>query len=167
MNSLEEMFEHKLRQQYYAETQLVDELDHMARRADNDKLSDGFADHRDETREHVSRLEAVFDEIGSTPAPTEDAVIDGIREEREEIDESIDDPGMRDMGYMVGGMETERVEMTGYEGLMLMANRLDYGSGVTDPLEANRDEEKSAFRELESMSEASEMKSFWDRITPS
>ncbi|WP_247728928.1 ferritin-like domain-containing protein [Halovivax limisalsi] len=167
MNSLEDMFEHKLRQLYYAETQLVDELDHMARRAENDKLSDGFADHREETREHVSRLESVFDEIGSTPAPTEDAVIDGIKRERESMDDSIDDPGMRDMAYMTGGKMTERVEMTSYEGLLLMADRLDYDDAVTDPLEANHEEEKSAYRELDAMATGSEMKSFWEKIVPS
>ncbi|WP_254863231.1 ferritin-like domain-containing protein [Halovivax gelatinilyticus] len=167
MHSLEDMFEQKLRQQYYAETQLVEELDHMARRASNDRLSDGLAEHRDETREHVSRLESVFDEIGSTPAPTEDAVVDGMKRERESMDDAIDDDGMRDMAYMIGGMTTERVEMTGYEGLLMMANRLEYDDAITDPLEANHDEEESAYRELEAMSTASDMKAFWERITPS
>ena len=167
MHSLDDLFEHKLRQQYYAETQLVDQLDHMARRAENDRLSDGLAEHRDETREHVSRLESVFDEIGATPAPSEDAVIDGLKREREAMDDAIDDDGMRDIGYMVGGMMTERVEMTGYEGLLMMAKRLDYDDAITDPLEANHDEEQSAYRELEAMSTASDMKAFWDRLTPS
>ena len=167
MHSLDDLFEHKLRQQYYAETQLVDQLDHMARRAENDRLSDGLAEHRDETREHVSRLESVFDEIGATPAPSEDAVIYGLKREREAMDDAIDDDGMRDIGYMVGGMMTERVEMTGYEGLLMMAKRLDYDDAITDPLEANHDEEQSAYRELEAMSTASDMKAFWDRLTPS
>lgn len=167
MNSLDEMFEHKLRQMYYIETQLVDDLDQMAMKASNDKLSQGLADHRDETREHVSRLETVFDEIGATPAPTEDAVLDGIEMERESMEKEIQDDDMLDMGYMVGGMMTERVEMTGYEGLLMIAKRLDYGSAITDPLEANHDEEKSAYRELDALSTASDMKTFWDRITPS
>ena len=167
MNTLEEMFEHKLRQMYYVETQLVDDLDRMAMKAGNDKLSQRLADHRDETREHVSRLETVFDEIGSTPAPTEDAVLDGIRAEREEMEDSIDDKDMLDMGYMVGGMTTERVEMTGYEGLLMLADRMEYGTSVTGPLEANHDEEESAYRELDAMSTSSDMKAFWDRITPS
>ena len=62
---------------------------------------------------------------------------------------------------------TERVEMTGYEGLLMMAKRLDYDDAITDPLEANHDEEQSAYRELEAMSTASDMKAFWDRLTPS
>lgn len=167
MNSLEDVFEHKLRKQYYAETQLVDELDHMARQADNDRLSDGFAEHREETREHVSRLERVFEGIGTTPAPTEDAVIDGLHEERSELDDTIDDRSMLDMSYMTAGMMTERVEMTAYDGLLMMAKRLDYDDAITNLLEANRDEEESAFRTLETMSTASDMKAFWDRITPS
>lgn len=167
MNTLEEMFEHELRQMYYVETQLVDDLDQMAMKAGNDELSQGLADHRDETREHVSRLETVFDEIGSTPAPTEDAVMDGIRAEREEMEHSIDDKDMLDMGYIVGGMMTERVEMTGYDGLLMLADRMEYGTSVTEPLEANHDEEESAYRELDRMTASSDMTAFWDRITPS
>ncbi|WP_290818602.1 DUF892 family protein [Halovivax sp.] len=167
MNTLEELFEHKLRQMYYVETQLVEDLDQMAMKAGNDELSQRLADHRDETREHVSRLETVFDEIGSTPAPTEDAVLDGIRAERDELEGSIEDKDMLDMGYMVGGMMTERVEMTGYEGLLMLADRLEYGTSVTEPLEANHDEDETAYREVDAMTTSSDMKAFWDRITPS
>lgn len=166
LDSLEGMFEHKLRQMYYVETQLVDDLDQMAMRASNDKLSQGFADHRDETREQVSRLETVFDEIGATPAPTEDPVLDAIETERETMEDQIQDDDMLDMAYMVGGMMTERVEMTGYEGLLMLAKRLEYDGAITDPLEANHGEEQSAYRELDAMSTASDMKQFWDRITP-
>ena len=167
IDSLDELFEHKLRQLYYVETQLVDDLDQMAMHASNDRLSEGFADHRDETREQVSRLEAVFDEIGVTPAPTEDRVLDAIEAERESLEDEIDDEDMLDMAYITGGMMTERVEMTGYEGLLMIAKRMEFDGAVTDHLEANYDEEQAAYRELDAMTTASDMKTFWDRITPS
>ena len=167
MQSLGDLFERKLRQQYYAETRLVDELDQVATNAKNDRLSEGMATHREETRQHVSRLESVFAEIGATPAPVEDAVIDGIISEREQLEDEIDDPDMLDLGYVVGGMTAERVEMTGYEGLMMIADQLDYDAAITDRLEANYEDEEATYQELEAMSTASEMESFWDRITPS
>ena len=167
MQSLGDLFERKLRQQYYAETRLVDELDQVAENAKNDRLSEGMATHREETRQHVSRLESVFEEIRATPSPIEDAVIDGIIRERERLEDEIDDPDMLDLGYVVGGMAAERVEMTGYEGLLMIADQLGYDAAITDRLEANYEDEEAIYRELEAMSTASEMESFWDRITPS
>lgn len=166
IDSPADLFEHKLRQLYYVETQLVDQLDRMAMTAENDKMSARLADHRDETREHVSRLETVFDEIGVPPAPIEDPVMDAIASEREEYEAELGGD-MRDLSYMIGGMLTERVEMTGYEGLLMLAERLEYDDAIIDPLEANHDDEESAYRELDAMATASDMKSFWERITPS
>ncbi|MCU4924572.1 DUF892 family protein [Halobacteria archaeon AArc-dxtr1] len=167
LNTLEDMFEHALRQMYYVETQLVEALDEMAINATNDRISEGFAEHREETREHVSRLEDVFDEIGATPAPTEDAVFDGLETERQTLEEQIEDDELLNMAYIGAGMHTERIEMTGYENLLMLSKKLGHDSAVTDLLEANHDEEQSTYRELDAMATASDMKAFWDRITPS
>ncbi|MFC6718088.1 ferritin-like domain-containing protein [Natrialbaceae archaeon GCM10025810] len=166
-DSLDELFVHKLRQQYYVETQLVETLDEMAINASNDRVSEGFADHRDETREQVTRLEECFDAIDVPPAPTEDAVFDGLEAERQKMEEELTDDEMLNMSYVTAGMMTERVEMTAYEGLLLIAKKLDYDDPVTNSLQANHDEEQSAYRELDAMTTDSEMKTLWDRITPS
>ena len=59
IDDLEELFHHKLAQLYYTEQELVETLDEMAINATNDRMAAGFADHRDETRTHVRRLEDV------------------------------------------------------------------------------------------------------------
>ncbi len=71
------------------------------------------------------------------------------------------------MVYLNAGMMTERVEMTAYEGLTTIAEQLELGDDVKRPLESNYDEEQSAFRELETLATAKDMKSLWDRLTPS
>lgn len=57
--------------------------------------------------------------------------------------------------------------MTGYESLLMLADRMEYGTSVTGPLEANLDDEESAYDELDAMTSSSEMTAFWERITPS
>ncbi|WP_254768663.1 ferritin-like domain-containing protein [Salinilacihabitans rarus] len=167
INDLHELFVHKLRQVYYVETQLVETLDEMAINATNDRISRGFADHREETREQVRRLEQVFDAVDVTPAPTEKPIFDALETERQRMEGEITDDDLLNSSYLVAGMTTERIEMTAYEGLLMLARKLDYGGDVTDPLQQNLDEEQSAYRELDAMATASDLKSLWDRITPS
>ncbi|TYL38783.1 hypothetical protein CV102_09725 [Natronococcus pandeyae] len=167
IDTLHELFVHKLRQQYYIEQELVETLDEMAINATNDRMSQGFADHRDETRTQVQRLEEVFDALGERPETQDVPVLDALEEERQTYERQIEDDDLLDMVYLNAGMMTERIEMTAYEGLSMMATELELDDEVHKPLESNYDEEKSAYRELDTLATASEMKSIWDRLTPS
>ncbi|WP_408960132.1 ferritin-like domain-containing protein [Natrinema sp. 74] len=167
MNDLHELFVHKLAQQYYVEQELVETLDEMARNTTNDRMSQGFADHRDETRTQVQRLEDVFAAM-DRPAEAQDApILDGLEEDRRQLEAEIEDDELLNMVYLNAGMMTERIEMTAYEGLTTIAEQLELGNDVQTPLESNYDEEKSTFRELEALATAKDMKSLWDRLTPS
>lgn len=159
INDVEDMFRHQLEQMYYTEKRLVDTLEEMAREADNDKLQRGFADHRDETREQVQRLEDAFRALGREPRESQSRVLDALREEHDEFVEQSADPHLRDLFDMQAGMKTERFEITSYEGLLVLAKKLDLDDDVTDPLEDNLSEEKSALRELEGLSKGSKLKS--------
>ncbi len=167
IDTVHQLFVHKLGQQYYVERELIDTLDEMALNASNDRMSRGFADHRDETRTQVERIEDAFDALGERPEAREDPVLDALETERRTLEDQITDDDLLDMVYLNAGMMTERVEMTAYEGLSMLATELELGNDVQTPLEANYDEEKSAYRELDTLSTASEMKSLWDRLTPS
>ncbi|ELY66455.1 YciE/YciF ferroxidase family protein [Natronococcus jeotgali] len=167
ITGLRDLFVYKLRQQYYVEQELVDALDEMSRNTGNDRLSQGFADHRDETRTQVQRLEDVFDALDVRPETEDMPVLDALEEERRTLERQIDDEDLLDMVYLNAGMMTERFEMTTYEGLSMLATELELSDDAQAPLESNYDEEKSAYRELNTLSTASEMKSLWDRLTPS
>lgn len=164
IETLHELFVDELREAYYAETQLVDELDHMAMRASNDKISEGFADHREETRTQVERLESAFAALDRQPEQRESPVLDALVEERERFESLIDDDDLLDIVYLGAGMKTERIEMTMYEGLLMNAGKLDLSDDVTDLLDENHDEEKRTFEELRSLSGGSELKSLLGRL---
>ncbi|MDQ2051892.1 DUF892 family protein [Natronolimnohabitans sp. A-GB9] len=147
------------------EQELVETLDEMAINATNDRMSEGFADHRDETRTQVQRLEDVFAALDRPAERREAPILDALEAERSTLESVIEDDDLLDMAYMNAGMMTERIEMTAYEGLTSMAGQLDYDDEVRKPLESNYDEEQSAYRELSAMETASDMKSLWDRLT--
>lgn len=164
IETLQDLFVDELREAYYVETNLEGELDHMAMRASNDSISTGFADHRDETRMQIERLESAFAALDLQPEERRSPVLDALVEERERFEELIDDDDLLDIVYLGAGMKTERVEMTMYEGLLMNARKLDLSDDVTDPLDENHDEEKQTFEELRSLSGGSELKSLLGRL---
>ncbi len=68
--------------------------------------------------------------------------------------------------YLGAGIKTERIEITTYDSLLTAADRLEYGSEVTDPLEANKRSEDKTLGKLQTLSKASELKSLWEKLTP-
>lgn len=164
IGSLHDLFVDELRGAYYVETRLVDELDHMATRTSNDKISTGFADHRDETREQVDRVEEAFRALDEPPEERSVPVLDALVEERERYEGMIDDADLLDIVYLGAGMKTERIEMTMYEGMLMNARKLDLSDDVTDPLGQNQDEEERTFNELKTLSGGSQLKSMLNRL---
>ena len=56
------------------------------------------------------------------------------------------------------------MEISGYEGLLLLANRIGYDDDVTDPLEDDLSTEKSTLRQLEGLSKGSKVKSMLGKL---
>lgn len=166
LDTLEDMFVYQLEEMYYIENRLVDALDEMASDATNDKLQEGFEEHREETREHVRRVEEAFDAMGREPNRRESMVLDALIRERQQFHQEARDEHLRDLFDTVAGIKTERVEITGYQGLLVLANKLDLDDDVTDPLQDNLSSEKSALRELEALSKGSKLKAMIGKLTP-
>lgn len=153
IETLNDLYVQELRKLYHIETELVDVLDEMARDAGNDDISDAFAEHGDETSDQVDRLERAFEAINQRPEQQRSPVFDGLVEDKREFLDSSSDQDLQDMYYLGAGMMTERVEISGYEGALMLADRLDLDREATEPLETNLDEEQSTLKELETVAE--------------
>lgn len=165
IETMQDLFMHELRTMYYVENQLVEALDEMAEMATNDRVSTAFADHRDETEEHVERLERVFEELGAQPEQETSHVLDGLIEERQMADSAIMNEDLRNMFYLGAGMKTERIEVTSYESMLLMADKMNMEDDIVEPLEENLDDEKDALSQLNTLSTGSKLKSLFDKLT--
>lgn len=164
LDTAEDLFEYELRGAYYAERQLVDMLDELQTSATEADLVDGFADHRDETVEHVERLERVFALLDLEPRERTVPTVDALREEKREADAESNDEAVQNALYNHVGRKAERLELTAYEGLLALADALDVDDEAVDLLAQNRDEDRDALDELESVSEGGEFESFVDRL---
>jgi ferritin-like metal-binding protein YciE len=66
-SELKEIFVDELRDIYSAETQLVKALPKMAKAAESNDLRGGFEKHLEQTKEHVARLEQIFEGLEEKP----------------------------------------------------------------------------------------------------
>ena len=167
VRDLEDHFVYDLEAVYDMEIKLVDALGEMAQKATNDNISQGFAKHREETEEHVRRVEEAFEALGREANRRDNHVVDGLLEETEQFEERVSDETLRDLHYLNAGMKTERVEMTAYEGVIMVAEKAQLGDDVTGPLEDNLDEEEKTFRKLQGLSTGSDLKTLWEKLTGS
>jgi ferritin-like metal-binding protein YciE len=164
--SLQDLFVHEIRGVYHMEQQLVDALDEMADRATDEELSEAFADHRNETDVHVARIQQVFQEMDVPVEARENPIVEALDRERRTVEGAVQDDDLLNLFYLGAGMKAERIELTTYDNLLRIADRLDLHDEVTDPLEQNRDSEERAMRTLEKQSKRSGLKSLWERFSP-
>src|SRR5260370_33889636 len=96
IKSMDDLFVHTLRDIYYAENQILKSLPDMIDKAANPKLKQGFQAHLNETKNHVKRLEQVF-QLEAQPVQSVDCpAIDGILEEADDLMGEITDKNVPD-----------------------------------------------------------------------
>jgi ferritin-like metal-binding protein YciE len=98
-SKLQGFFVDQLQDIYWAEQKLVKTLPKLEEAASSNELKQAFNSHLQETRNHVSRLEKVFDIVGAPAEAKKCHAIAGIADEGEEIiDETEDNTAQRDVG---------------------------------------------------------------------
>ena len=68
LNSLQDLFLDEIKDLHNAEKQIIATLPKMARKATNPELKSAFEEHLEQTKNHVTRLEQVFESIGEKVA---------------------------------------------------------------------------------------------------
>lgn len=176
VETLQDLFEVELRKAYSIETTLVDELavleddvradalDELRVRDLHDALAEAIAAHREETEQHVERLEAAFEALDSQPEGRSIPALDGLIEEKELFNNVVLNDGLRPLYYLGASRAIEQLEITTYDRLLQLAEHLDVPGAVTDALEANREDEQETLRALESLAEGDEVESLLDAM---
>jgi ferritin-like metal-binding protein YciE len=141
---LQEFFIDQLQDIYWAEQKLVKTLPKMEDAANSNELKQAFNSHMQETRNHVSRLEKVFDLLGEPAEAKKCHAMAGITDEGEEIiDETEDNTAQRDVGLIFAGQKAEHYEIASYGGLVQLARTLGYVD-IAEILGVTLAEEKKA-----------------------
>ena len=153
IGTLEDLFIHTLQDIYYAENKIVKSLPKMIKKSHDARLKKGLEDHLEETREHVTRLEQVFEQVGVKPKAIDCPAIDGILEEADEVTGETAGKVL-DAAIIAAAQAVEHYEMTRYGTLIAWAKQLGHDDSAS-LLAETLAEEKAADEKLTSVAESS------------
>jgi ferritin-like metal-binding protein YciE len=143
-SKLQEFFVDQLQDIYWAEQKMVKTLPKLSEAARSSELKYAFDSHLQETKNHVSRLEKIFDLIGEPAHSKKCHAMAGITEEGEDIiDETEENTAQRDVGLIFAGQKAEHYEIATYGGLVQLAKTLGY-TDAAELLGVTLAEEKKA-----------------------
>ncbi len=146
-SQLMKLFETELKDIYWAEKALTKAIPKMIKKATSEELINALETHLEETMEHVSRVEHVFELIEKKAVAKKCEAMDGLLKEATEIMEECEQGSMRDAGIISAGQKVEHYEIATYGTLRQFAETL----GLTEAaelLEATLEEEKMADEKL-------------------
>ncbi len=143
-SELEKFFVDELKDIYWAEKHLVKTLPKMSKAASTQELKAAFMDHLEETKEHVNRLEQVFELMGQKAQAKKCDAMAGITEEGNGIIEETEaGTATRDVGLILAGQKVEHYEISTYGGLAQLASTLGH-EDAAKILRMTLEEEKKA-----------------------
>jgi len=147
-------FTDELKDIYWAEKKLVKSLPKLQKAATNEELRNAFAEHLEQTKEHVTRIEQVFELLGEKAQAKKCDAMEGLTKEAESIIEDTEDgTSTRDVGLIMAAQKAEHYEIATYGGLVQLANTLGLGD-VSNLLQATLDEEKETDQTLTEIAES-------------
>jgi ferritin-like metal-binding protein YciE len=151
--TLQELFEHELRDIYDAEHKLVRALESMAKKTPDESLAQGFRGHRDATKEQIKRVEQVFKLLDKKPRRETCRGINGLIAEFTKFvkDEDPSDEVLNT--FAIGAaLKVENYEIVAYESLLRLTNSIGLQDAI-DPLRRNLLEERSTAGQLEAFAD--------------
>jgi ferritin-like metal-binding protein YciE len=113
---------------------------------------EAFEAHLGQTKNHVKRVEQVFQMHGTQPKQVDCPAIDGIIEEADEVGGEIEDKNVLDAALIASAQAVEHYEMTRYGTLIAWAKTLGRAD-CAQVLQPNLAEEKAAGEKLTTLAE--------------
>jgi len=150
MQTIEELFEHELKDMYGAETSLLDALEQMANESADREIKRGFTQHRRETQGQIKRLDKIFRSLGQKPEAETCPGIEGLIKEKKVFMRERPTPELLEFYNIGASQKVERYEITSYENLIDLAEKLGMRDAV-ELLEQNLQEEEAALNKLKAL----------------
>ena len=150
METIEELFEHELQDIYSAEQSLVDALEQMANESSDREIRKGFTQHRKETQGQIKRLEKIYKTLGRKPESSSCPGIEGLIKEKKAFMREKPSDELLEFYNIGAAQKTERYEITAYEGLIDMADKLGMLDAV-ELLEQSLQEEEATLNKLKAI----------------
>lgn len=123
--TLNDLFQHALKDMYYAEKKIYKSLPKMISAAQDAALKDALSAHRDETAHQIEVLEQVFEKIGQRAKAEKCDAIDGILDEAAGLLEDFGGTAAADAAIIFSCQAVEHYEITRYGSMVAYARALD------------------------------------------
>ena len=123
-NGLRELYLDELRDIHNAESQLVKALPKMAKASSSDELREGFEQHLEQTKEHVERLEQIFEAMDESPKGKKCVGMEGLVKEGSEIMDEDFEGAVMDAALIGAAQRVEHYEIAAYGTVIAFANQL-------------------------------------------
>lgn len=150
MRTIEELFEHELKDIHGAEQTLLTALEQMASESNDRELKKLYTQHRKETQGQIKRIERIFKLLGQKAEAETCAGIEGLVKEKKLFMREKPSEELLEFYNIGAAQKTERYEITAYESLIDMAEKL----GMTDAAELLQEtlqEEETALNKLKAV----------------
>jgi ferritin-like metal-binding protein YciE len=154
LSNLNDLLVHELQDLYSAEQQLVSALPKMIRAASSTELEEAFSHHLNQTRDHVTRLEEAFHQLGIRQNGKECEAMKGLIKEGEGVIDSNANRDVKDAALISAAQRVEHYEMAGYGSARTFAKKLGFDD-VANILQETLDEEGEANKKLTDLAEGS------------
>jgi ferritin-like metal-binding protein YciE len=140
---LRDLFEVGLKDIYYAEKILSKTLPKMAKNASTPELVTTLNKHLTETKEHISRLEKIFEVTGIKPIAKKCDAMEGIIKESDNMIKKTDEGIVRDASLIASEQKIKHYEIATYGTLHAFAKTMGENKAAS-LLAMTLDEEKKA-----------------------
>lgn len=152
INTLQDLYTEELQDLYSAENQLLKALPKVIDECTSDELRSALEDHLDQTKEHVERLDQVFESLEESPKGKKCAAMEGlVKECQETLAEDMPDD-IKDAAIIAACQRVEHYEIAVYGTVCTFAKLLGREDDL-DLLGQTLDEEKEADETLTDIAE--------------
>ncbi|ALL08858.1 hypothetical protein AQ505_17245 [Pedobacter sp. PACM 27299] len=149
-----DFFVDELKDIYWAEKHLVKALPKMKKAATSPELATAFEKHTDETNNHISTLEKVFELLEEKAQAKKCDAMEGLLKEADSIIEDTDAGTLiRDAGLILAAQKVEHYEIATYGTLVVFAQNMGH-SDIAELLQTTLDNEKATDVALTTVAES-------------
>ena len=153
LNSLRDLYVAELKDLYDAEHRIIKALPKMAEACSSPDLRNAFEQHLEQTRNHVNRLEQVFQMLNETAKGEKCKGIAGIIDEGEDMMDKDAAPSVGDASLIASAQRVEHYEIAAYGTVRTYARRLGF-EDQAELLNQTLQEEGATDKKLTSLAES-------------
>lgn len=130
LQSLHDVFVHKVQDLYDAERQITQALPKVMEVVSSPELKKGMENHLEETRKQIMRLEELCKELGIEPQGKTCTGMEGVIEESVDLmQENVPSPAL-DAALLAGAQMVEHYEIAGYGTAAALAKQMNHTNAL-------------------------------------